>query len=80
MIGCALVLLGHEPDAVVAHLDRIHTIRGKGGWPESAWQAETVRNFAAGRSSRYEASVIRSTPGAYGDRGAEPKKRALPNV
>ena len=40
------MLLGHEPDAVVAHLDRIHTIRGKGGWPESAWQAETVRNFA----------------------------------
>lgn len=45
VIGCALVLLGHEPDAVVAHLDRIHTIRGKGGWPESAWQAETVRSL-----------------------------------
>ena len=25
--------------------DRIHTIRGKGGWPESAWQAETVKTF-----------------------------------
>jgi protein-tyrosine phosphatase len=43
VLGCALVLLGHEPDAVVAYLDRIHTIRGKGGWPESAWQADAVR-------------------------------------
>ena len=42
VIGAALVMLGHEPDAVVHHLDRIHTIRGKGGWPESAWQAESV--------------------------------------
>lgn len=47
VLGCALVMLGHEPDAVVAHLDRIHTIRGKGGWPESAWQAETVRSLGA---------------------------------
>jgi protein-tyrosine phosphatase len=45
VLGCALVMLGHEPDTVVDYLDRIHTIRGKGGWPESAWQAETVRNF-----------------------------------
>lgn len=43
VLGCALVMLGHEPDAVVTYLDRIHTIRGKGGWPESAWQADTVR-------------------------------------
>ena len=47
VLGSALVLLGHEPDAVVHYLDRIHTIRGKGGWPESAWQAETVRSFRA---------------------------------
>jgi hypothetical protein len=45
VLGTALVLLGHEPDEAVAYLDRIHTIRGKGGWPESAWQAETVRSF-----------------------------------
>jgi hypothetical protein len=43
VLGCSLVMLGHEPDAVVHQLDRIHTIRGKGGWPESAWQADTVR-------------------------------------
>ncbi|HEX4492280.1 MAG TPA: hypothetical protein VH914_13810 [Acidimicrobiia bacterium] len=45
VLGTALVLLGHDPDDAVAYLDRIHTIRGKGGWPESAWQAETVRSF-----------------------------------
>ena len=45
VLGCALVLLGHQADDVVAYLDRIHTIRGKGGWPESAWQAEVVRTL-----------------------------------
>ena len=45
VLGIALVMLGHDPDDVVAYLDRIHTIRGKGGWPESAWQADTVRSF-----------------------------------
>lgn len=45
VLGCALVMLGHEPDAVVHHLDRIHTIRGKGGWPENPWQADTVRSL-----------------------------------
>jgi protein-tyrosine phosphatase len=47
VLGCALVLLGHDTEVVIDYLDRIHTIRGKGGWPESAWQAETVRNFGA---------------------------------
>jgi hypothetical protein len=45
VLGAALVLLGHDADEVVTYLDRVHTIRGKGGWPESAWQAETVRTF-----------------------------------
>jgi hypothetical protein len=45
VLGTALVMMGHEPDDVVAYLDRIHTIRGKGGWPESAWQADAVRSF-----------------------------------
>ena len=45
VLGAALVLLGHDADEVVSYLDRVHTIRGKGGWPESAWQAETVRSF-----------------------------------
>jgi hypothetical protein len=47
VIGAALVMLGHEPEAVVHHLDRIHTIRGKGGWPESAWQADAVRSIGS---------------------------------
>jgi protein-tyrosine phosphatase len=46
VLGCALVLLGHDTETVVQYLDRIHTIRGKGGWPESAWQAEAVRSIA----------------------------------
>lgn len=45
VLGCALVMLGHEAEAVVDHLDRIHRIRGKGGWPESAWQADVVRSL-----------------------------------
>jgi len=45
VLGCALAKLGHEPDAIVAYLDRIHRIRGKGGWPESEWQADAVRGF-----------------------------------
>jgi hypothetical protein len=46
VLGSALVMLGHDADTVVAYLDRIHTIRGKGGWPESAWQAEAVYKIA----------------------------------
>ncbi len=42
VIGVALVLLGHRPRDVVSYLDRLHTTRGKGGWPESRWQAEVV--------------------------------------
>jgi protein-tyrosine phosphatase len=49
VLGSALVLLGHDPEEAVAYLDRIHTIRGKGGWPESAWQADAVRSIAAAR-------------------------------
>jgi rhodanese/phosphatase family protein len=45
VIGCGLVMLGHESEVVVDHLDRIHRIRGKGGWPESAWQADVVRSL-----------------------------------
>jgi hypothetical protein len=44
VIGTALVRLGHEPDAVVTHLDRIAKARGRRGWPESAWQAAVVRS------------------------------------
>jgi hypothetical protein len=42
VLGVALVQLGHDPKAVVAHLDAIHRARGKGGWPEHPWQAQVV--------------------------------------
>jgi hypothetical protein len=42
VIGTTLVRLGHEPDAVVAHLDRVAKARGRRGWPESPWQASVV--------------------------------------
>jgi len=43
VIGVALVRLGHDPDTVVARLDRIAVGRGRRGWPESPWQAAVVR-------------------------------------
>jgi protein-tyrosine phosphatase len=52
VLGSALVMLGQDADAAVAYLDRIHTIRGKGGWPESAWQAEAVHRIGESRPSR----------------------------
>jgi hypothetical protein len=42
VIGTALVRLGHDPDDVVAHLDRVAKMRGRRGWPESPWQAAVV--------------------------------------
>ena len=46
VIGVALVTLGHDPDAVIAHLDRVARARGRRGWPESPWQSAG----ASGRS------------------------------
>ena len=43
VLGVALVRLGHEPDTVVDYLHRVAVGRGRRGWPESAWQADTVR-------------------------------------
>jgi hypothetical protein len=43
VVGVALVRLGHEPDAIVEHLDRLAKARGRRGWPESPWQAAAVR-------------------------------------
>jgi hypothetical protein len=43
VIGTALVRLGHDPEDVVTHLDRVARARGRRGWPESAWQAAVVR-------------------------------------
>jgi Swiss Army Knife protein, DSP-PTPase phosphatase domain len=44
VIGTALVRLGHDPHAVVEHLDRVAKARGRRGWPESPWQAAVVRS------------------------------------
>lgn len=43
VLGVALVRLGHAPNDVVTWFDRLHRTRGKGGWPESPWQADAVR-------------------------------------
>ncbi len=42
VIGVALVTLGHDPDLVIAHLDRVAKARGRRGWPESPWQSAVV--------------------------------------
>ena len=42
VIGVALVTLGHDPDAVITHLDRVAKARGRRGWPESPWQSGVV--------------------------------------
>ncbi len=44
VLGVALTNLGHRPRDVVDYLDRLHRARGKGGWPESPWQASIVLN------------------------------------
>lgn len=43
VIGVALVQLGHDADDVVDYLHRSAVGRGRRGWPESPWQAATVR-------------------------------------
>ena len=42
VIGVALVTLGHDPDVVITHLDRVAKARGRRGWPESPWQSGVV--------------------------------------
>lgn len=44
VLGCVLVLLGHEPSAVIAYLRSIHESRGR-TWPESPWQSELVASL-----------------------------------
>jgi len=43
VLGSALVILGHDPDVVIAHLDAVQRLRNRAGWPEHPWQAEMVR-------------------------------------
>lgn len=49
VLGVALVRLGHDADTVVDYLDRVARSRGRTRWPESEWQAATVRAAAAVR-------------------------------
>lgn len=42
VIGCALVMLGHEPEEVVGWLDDVQRGRNKPGWPEQPWQRDMV--------------------------------------
>jgi protein-tyrosine phosphatase len=46
VIGVALVQLGHDPEAVIDYLHELAVGRGRRGWPESQWQADTVRSQA----------------------------------
>jgi protein-tyrosine phosphatase len=48
VIGCLLRRLGYSAGEVLDYLDRLNQKRGKPGWPESAWQANFVRNFSTG--------------------------------
>jgi len=42
VIGCTLVMLGHDPGFVVDWLDTTQRGRNKPGWPEQDWQRRTV--------------------------------------
>ncbi len=47
VLGCALVMLGHDPDDTVDWLHRTQRTRGRRGWPEQEWQATVVRECPA---------------------------------
>ncbi len=47
VLGCCLVGLGHPAQQVITYLDQLNKLRGKKGWPESAWQSELVSRFAS---------------------------------
>lgn len=50
IVGCVLVALGHQPPLVIEHLQEIHRLRGKRGWPESPWQGDLIHRYT--RSGR----------------------------
>lgn len=54
VLGVALARLGHDPEAIVGYLHTLHVRRGKGGWPESPWQAETVIDLGGSPRTRHE--------------------------
>lgn len=51
VIGCVLRALGFPAERVLGYLSAVNRRRGNAGWPESAWQAQVVRDFqTAGRT------------------------------
>jgi hypothetical protein len=44
VIGVVLVRNGHAPDDVITYLHDVAVARGRRGWPESVWQASTIRS------------------------------------
>ena len=45
VIGGILRALGYAGQEVCTYLHRLHTARGRTGWPEAAWQAQIVERF-----------------------------------
>lgn len=45
VLACVLRELGFTADESISHLDQVHRLRNKPGWPEAAWQAEVARNW-----------------------------------
>lgn len=52
VVGCALRVLGFSAAEVLDYLDGLNRLRGRDGWPESAWQAELVARFVVGAGGR----------------------------
>ncbi len=48
VLGSVLVTLGEGPRSVLAYLDQLHRVRGRGGWPESRWQRGVVLGAGGG--------------------------------
>ena len=65
VVGVALVRLGHDPDTVVDYLHRVAVGRGRRGWPESPWQADTVRDARRRYPDFRSESVSRIWPTWY---------------
>lgn len=47
LIGAVLVMSGWTAKEATQHLDRIHKLRGKSGWPESPCQSALLDQFYA---------------------------------
>jgi hypothetical protein len=46
VIGCVLRGLGYNSSDILSYFDQLNRVRGaRNGWPESAWQAEMIRNY-----------------------------------